>query len=62
MKSQQQQIDNSGPYNNNNTEISQLNKDISSKSTKVGESIPVDNSVNHYELPNLTTCTHNFNN
>ena len=28
--------------------------DISKKSTNVGDSIPIDTSVNHYELPNLT--------
>jgi hypothetical protein len=30
--------------------------DISKKSTNIGDSIPVDNSVAHYELPNLTQC------
>jgi hypothetical protein len=29
----------------------------SKKTTNVGDSIPIDSSVNHYELPNLTTCT-----
>ena len=26
---------------------------MSQKSTNIGDSIPIDNSVNHYELPNL---------
>lgn len=39
----------SGEYND-------TTKDISKKSTNIGDSIPVDNSVAHYELPNLTQC------
>ncbi len=31
---------------------------ISQKSTHVGDSIPIDNSVNHYELPNLAQCNY----
>ena len=29
------------------------NKEMSKKSTNPGDTIPIDNSVNHYELPNL---------
>jgi hypothetical protein len=36
---------------NDNTKM-----DMSKKSTNVGDSIPIDNSVAHYELPNLTQC------
>ena len=31
-----------------------INKDFSKKSTNIGDSIPIDTSVNHYELPNLS--------
>lgn len=31
-------------------------RELSKKSTNAGDSIPIDNSVNHYELPNLAQC------
>ena len=36
--------------------------DISKKSTNIGDSIPIDKSVNHYELPNLTQLLYDFTN
>jgi hypothetical protein len=40
----------------NYNDMSMVNKDISKRSTNAGDSIPVDSSIHHYELPNLTAC------
>ena len=38
---------------NDSGDNSGYNRDFSKKSTNVGDTIPIDTSVNHYELPNL---------
>ena len=36
--------------------------DLSKKSTAPGDTIPIDQSINHYELPNLTHLLYDFTN
>lgn len=45
-----------------NDQSKDTNKEyMSQKSTNIGDSIPIDNSVNHYELPNLAQCNLRLN-
>eukprot|EP00347_Sterkiella_histriomuscorum_P005196 403357524 len=55
MKSQQL-------MNDSGVDVSGFNRDLSKKSTNVGDTIPIDTSVNHYELPNLAQLLYDYTN